>query len=121
MVIFKLIEKTDDKIIYHYWPEAKTDHDYGVICIDIALNDIKVIKLAEDDWERVITKEELNEMRDRINEDRLANGEEVLTEEELPIATEEVLNVYYGNHAISKIWEAYKEGIILDEGKCCWY
>ena len=49
------------------------------------------------------------------------NGEEPLTEEELPTATEGESWYWFGDHAISKIWNAFREGKELDKGCAMWY
>lgn len=67
------------------------------------------------------TAKELNEMRDAINQMRIENGEPELTEDELPIATEDESWYWYGDHAINSIWKAFCEGKELPEGTVMWY
>ena len=121
MVTFKLVARTDTKITYHYYPQGREDRDFGIISIDLAIGIVILEKLAVDDSERVITKEELNEMRDSINSMRLENGEKELSEDELPIATEDVISRYYADHAMNAIFEAYKKGSPLESGIVKWY
>ena len=56
-----------------------------------------------------------------IKEMRKENGEPLLTEEELPTATEESRYYQYASHAINGIGEAYEKGNILNEGTIAWY
>ena len=44
-----------------------------------------------------------------------------LSEDELPVATEDEISRYYADHAINAIWEAYKKGEVLKSGRCAWY
>ena len=120
MVTFKLMSQTDTVLTYYYYPNGEEDKDFGIFDLDLSYNTIILKKLAEDDFERVITKEELNEMRASINQLRLKNGEAELSEEELPLATEDIISRYYADHAVLKVFEAYKEGEILEAGQVRW-
>ena len=55
-------------------------------------------------------------MRDAINEMRAENGEPPLTEEELPTATEDEEWYYYVDHAIRRVREQLKKGVIPEKG-----
>jgi len=121
MVTFKLIRQTDTSIIYHYYPEGRENQEFGIICIDLINRTIMLEKLAAKDFEKVITKEELNEMRDAINKMRLENGEQELSEDELPVATEDEISRFYADHAIDAILEAYQKGEVLKYGGRAWY
>ena len=121
MVTFKLVTQTETSIIYNYYPDGRENRGFGIICIDLINDTIILKKMAANDFERVVTKEELNEMRASINEMRLENGESELSEDELPIATEDEILRYYADHAINAIWEAYKEGKPLKYGSRAWY
>lgn len=121
MVTFKLINQTNESIIYHYYPEGRENQKFGIIRIDIINNTVFLDKLAEDDFEYIIKKEELNELRACINKMRLENGESELTEDELPSATKDEIARFYADHAINRIWEAYKKGAPLESGSSVWY
>lgn len=121
MVTFKLIEKTDSLITYHYYPEGKESEGFGTIYIDVPRQKIEVGKLAKGDSKRIIPAEELNEMRESVNRAYLQNGEEPLTEEEWPTATEAEVIIKYADHAMDEIWEAYEKGTLLDSGTAMWY
>jgi len=121
MVTFKLVSKTETSIIYNYYPEGRETEEFGIICIDLLNDTIILEKLAAKDFERVIKKEELNEMRKAINKMRLENGEQELSEDELPVATEDEISRFYADHAIDAILEAYQKGEVLKYGGRAWY
>ena len=121
MVKFKLVSQTNVSVIYHYYPECRENQKFGIIRIDLINNTVVLDKLAEEDFERVIKKDELNELREAINRMRLENGENELSEDELPIATEDEISRFYADHAINAIWEAYQKGTILKSGSRAWY
>ena len=121
MVTFKLVSKTETSIIYNYYPEGRETQEFGIICIDLLNDTIILEKLAANDFERVIKKEELNEMREAINKMRLENGESELSEDDLPTATEDEVSRFYADHAINAIWKAYKKGTPLKSGSRAWY
>ena len=121
MVTFKLVAQTETNIIYNYYPEGREDQEFGIICIDLINDTVILKKLAANDFERVIKKEELNEMRIAINQMRIENGESELSEDELPTATEDEVSRFYADHAIDAIWEAYKKGKPLKCGSSAWY
>lgn len=117
MVTFKLVKKTDNEAVYHYFPE---DHeDYGVISIDLASFSAKVICIAENDFKRVVTTEELKESLRSMNEMNKESGKPPISEEEW--STEEFEFVYYADHAISKIRKLCKSGEVPTEGTVMWY
>ncbi len=121
MVTFKLVKQSDTVITYNYYPGGIENGDFDIISIDL-INDVALLeKKAANDFERVIKKEELNELRDAINKMRLENGENVLSENELPIVTEDTVSYYYADQAINAIWDAYKKGTILKNGSRVWY
>lgn len=121
MVTFRLVEENEKYIIYWYFPEGNEKKEHGEITIDKQINEINTTKLAADDFYRTITVEEQNKVRDSINQMRIEAGRKELTEKELPVATEEYKTTFYSDHAISKIVQSYKEGIILKNGTAAWY
>ena len=52
MVYMYLKEKTDDFILYEYYPEHDKNKTPGEICIDVKAQSIKITKSAEADIER---------------------------------------------------------------------
>ena len=121
MVTFNLINKENGIFTYEYYPQGNTEAKAGIIRLDATEKDISIIAPAEDDFLRSTSAEELNRMRDAINEMREENGEEPLTEEELPTATESESWYWFGDHAVDKIWAAFLEGKELDKGCAMWY
>ena len=121
MVTFKLVNQTDNDVIYHYYPEGKEELGSGIIRLDLAHKTIVLEQLAENDFERVTTKEELNELRASINQLRLEEEGKELSEDEWPIATKDMVTHFYADHAIRGILETYKEGKILQSGRRVWY
>ena len=79
MVKFKLKEKTDNKYTYEYFPEADFSKGAGLIIVDLCAEIVFVEKVAEKDFLRRTTIDELNNMRNAINEMRAENGEPLLT------------------------------------------
>lgn len=121
MVTFKSINKTDNYLIYHYFPEGKEELDPGILQLNLSEISVKILKLAEKDFEQIIPKEELNELRNVINKARVEAGEPELTNDELPIATEDEILHFYADKAIQKILNEYKKGKILETGTVMWY
>ena len=112
MVKFFLINEENGKYYYEYFPEGKTSLKGGIIVLDKTKEKIYVSEVAEEDYYSVTTAEELNEMRNSVNEMRIQDGEPPLTEEEWSIETEDIGYYWYADHAISRITEAYEKGII---------
>ncbi len=121
MVKFLLKTRDENTLAYEYFPEGDIESKAGIIIFDINLKTITVDVPAEKDFLSGTTAKELNEMRDAINRMRIENGEPELTEDELPIATEDELWYWYGDHAINSIWKAFREGKELPEGTVMWY
>lgn len=121
MVTFNLIKKENGILTYEYYPQGNTNAKAGIIELDSNKREISIVTPAEEDFLRSTIAAELNRMRDAINEMRVENGEEPLTEEELPTATEGESWYWFGDHAISKIWNAFREGKELDKGCAMWY
>lgn len=82
---------------------------------------IIITELAPDDYSREISVEELNSLRNSVNAMRKENGEPALTEEEWPSSTEPEVSTFYADHAIRKIADAYREGVLLKSGTAIWY
>lgn len=121
MVTFKLLYRADKEIRYEYFPEDDKNCSAGIIGINVDEESIFVVQPAEKDMLRCVPFDDLNAMRDSINEMRRENGEPPLSEEELPTAKEDDVFYYYDSHAINKIAEAYNHGEILEHGMAAWY
>jgi hypothetical protein len=121
MVTFKLIEENDTELIYHYFPEGKIVGGYGKIRFDRINSIINVVKLASEDYTKVISKEEVNSLRDSVIKMSIEEGLPEITEEDWPTAKEDILNTKYADHAISRILESLNNGVILKEDMVAWY
>lgn len=117
MVTFKLEKKTDNEAVYYYFPEGHKD--YGIIVINLADLSAKVICIAENDFKRVVSTEELKESLMSINEMNKELGLPPIGEDEW--STEEFEFIYYADHAITKIRELCKNGEVPKEGMAMWY
>ena len=60
MVTFKLIEESEDRLVYWYYPEGHEDKKPGVIVVDRVREEVRITDVAEEDWERDIPPEEMN-------------------------------------------------------------
>lgn len=121
MVTFKLIEEGIRYIVYWYFPEGNEENGHGVIVIDKEKKTIDISKLAPDDFSHEVFADEQNEMRESINRMRKEEHENELTEDEWPSATKSFTTTFFADHAISKICDAYNDGIVLKEGMSAWY
>lgn len=121
MVKYILKQKNQDILAYEYFPEGDFESKGGSIILDVNLKTISISVPAEKDFLRRTTAKELNDMRDTINQMRIENGEPELTEDELPIATEDESWYWYGDHAINSIWNAFLKGKEVPEGTVMWY
>lgn len=121
MVKFRLHKEDERYAVYWYFPEGKLDGKRGVIVLDKVEGTINIKELAPDDFQREISVEELNSLRDSINEMRRESGDREFTEEECPSAKEPEISTFYADHAVSKIVEAWKNGEVINEGMSAWY
>ena len=117
MVTFKLVEKSGTHLVYWYYPEGNEALRRGIIEVDLGSNEINVMELAEEDWERDISPEELNEMAEAINQMKRERGATDFVE----LATKPEHNIYYGNHAVSEICKHLKNGETPEKGMQAWY
>lgn len=120
MVTFRLIERSDEKLVYRYFPLGKAEHGFGIIEVDRIAGRIDVKELAPDDMLRKHTVEEQLRIRNAIVNMRRTEQLPELTEEEFPIPTEDKISTIFADHAIQKIVEAYNRGDILEEGQAVW-
>ncbi|MBQ7962861.1 MAG: hypothetical protein IJ289_09705 [Clostridia bacterium] len=121
MVKCRLKERADNKYTYEYIPEGDFSKDAGIIIVDTAAESVWVEKVSEDDYECHTTADELNNMRNAINEMRAENGEPPLTEEEFPTAIKGSMWHYYANHAIKKLCDLFNSGEVPTECIAAWY
>ena len=116
MVTFKLIEETEPMLMYYYFPEGRENKKPGIIVIDRITGEIKISELAEDDSERDILPEELNEMAKRINQTEQEHGGTDFVE----MVTEPVHYTIYGDHAVRKIVDSLNKRQIPKQGMAAW-
>lgn len=109
MVTFEIECKTSNKITYKYFPENDKKCEFGIFSILIDTGEAIIDKIAEKDFLRSTSSEELNYLRDAINKSRIENGETILSEEELPLATKDEEWYYYADHAIQKVKDELKK------------
>ena len=118
MVTFRLMEETDQYLIYWYFPNGDEDEMHGIILIDKLNETVEIQKMAHNDFSHIVTVAEQNELRDSVNDMRREEELPLLTEEEWPSATTEFTKTFFADHAISKIIESYNSGEILKETGC---
>ena len=121
MVTFQLVSQTKDEIKYNYFPEGDETCKTGVIAIDIRKEEIRVLHPAEKDFLVTVTVDSMKAVWDSINEMRAEQGETPLTEEELPVTTEENSYYCYAEKAIREIVKGYDAGNVLKSGCLMWY
>lgn len=121
MVTFFVDSRDATKVVYKYYPENHTYKACGLINLDLVSGEFSVKVIAEEDFVCKTSVDELNEMRNAINEMRLENGESPLTEDELPLATEGNEWYYYADYVIRRLVEDFDKGIIPEKGTVAWY
>ena len=50
MVTFRLIEETEDYLVYWYFPDGHEDEKYGIILLNKLNKTIQIPKLADNIW-----------------------------------------------------------------------
>ena len=117
MVTFCLKEETEKLIIYFYYPEGDESLNPGVIVVDKEKDEINITEVAENDIERDIQPEELNELAMAINEMKKERDATDFVE----LATEPEHSIYYGDHAVSEICKYLVKGEVPKKGMQAWY
>lgn len=121
MVTYFIDSRNNTEVVYKYYPEDHTDKSYGLIKVDLVREKVSVKVVAEEDFLCRTSADELNNMRNAINEMRLENGEPPLTEEELPTAAEGSEWYYYAEHVIRRLIEEFDKGNVPEKGTVAWY
>ena len=121
MVTFVMESKDADKVVYRYYPENDLDKAYGIISVQLKDRRISLDITAEEDFLCFASADQLNEMRDLVNQMRIENGEAPLTKEELPTATEDQEWYLYADHAIRRIRKEIEKGSVPERGTVAWY
>ena len=117
MVTYELHERTGEKLTYWYYPEGKKDKEPGVIVADLKAESIKVIKVAEADFEYEVSAEEMNEMVKATNEMIRECGGADFDD----YATEPAHITEYGDFAIRDISNRVNKDDIPEPGIAMWY
>lgn len=117
MVSFVLIEKSENQLVYWYYPEGNEDKRPGVIIVDRIKEEIDISEVAEEDWERDIPPEEINELVESINQMKRERGATDFVE---PV-TEPEHSIYYGDHAVRELIKYLREGKVPEKGMQMWY
>lgn len=107
MVTFKLVEETDEYLLYWYYAEGDESLKPGIIIVDKINGKI----------ERDISVEELNELAESVNREIREEG----GTDFLELATEPEHSVFFGDHAVNAIWDKLREGIVPKKGARAWY
>ncbi|MGN1133117.1 MAG: hypothetical protein ACI4RN_01540 [Oscillospiraceae bacterium] len=121
MVSFRLIEENELYIIYWYFPNGNEDSGHGTIVINVLSGNATVTELAPDDFSREVSITEQNELLDSLNQMRIDEGLEMISEDELLPATQPFTKTFFADHAIEKIMSSYSKGTILKNGVSIWY
>ena len=117
MVTYELHEKTEDKLTNWCYPEGKKDKAAGVIVAYLKAEIIKVIKVAEADFEYEVSAEEMNEMVKAINEMIRECGGTDFDD----YATEPSHITGYGDFVVRDIADRVNKGDIPESGIAMWY
>lgn len=117
MITFNLVEETNERLVFWYYPEGNEDKRPGIIVVDRIKEEIDVTELAEEDWERYIPPEELNELAEAINQMKHERGATDFVE----LAIEPEHSIYYGDHAVREIVKHLREGKVPKKGMQAWY
>lgn len=117
MVTFRRVYEDDHTIVFWYFPEGRECKGHGVIVVDKDHEEIDITEIAPGDFERLIPAEELNEMAESINRAKRELGETDFSE----MTTEPERSVFFGDHAVRKIIENLRKGIVPDKGAAMWY
>ena len=74
MVTFRLVEETEQYLIYWYFPDGHEDEMHGIILIDKLNETVEIQKMAHNDFSHIVTVAEQNELRDSVNDIRREEG-----------------------------------------------
>lgn len=117
MVTFKLIEETDEYLLYWYYAEGDESLKPGIIIVDKINGKIDITELAEDDWERDISVEELNELAESVNREIREEGGtdflELATEPEHSVFLETMQSMQFGINCVKKLFQKRSAGLVL--------
>ena len=114
MVSYYLVENSETRVVYEYYPEDKKDIQPGIITIDKINEKIELTTPAEDDFERIIDEESA-----RLICNEIFDSPEKIDKGVAAVAGTSYW-MYY-NHAEKSIVEDYNNGFIKESGMAAWY
>ena len=117
MVTFEKQKEDEKYISFFYYPEDNREKKPGLIVFDKQKEEIDIVEVAEEDFERDIPPEELNELANAINEMKLENEETDFVE----LASEPEHGLWYGDRAVSEISSYLQNGVVPEKGAQMWY
>lgn len=117
MVTFEVFFNDNKIAKYHYWAQGDKSKRPGIITVDLNTGFIEVTEIAEDDWKRIITAEELNKFLDSLNELRRERNEEPYDD----YTDKDEISYFFADHAFSTIHKKLVEGELIKEGSSAWY
>ena len=123
MVTYELVMRNGDMLTYRYWPEGDRSAKYGTITVDLSSETAYLAEPAEKDFKSRTTGADMNAICDEINHMRLERGEEPMTEEELPIDSDDEVYewwIYY-DHVLRDLSNRHDAGEIPELGMAAWY
>lgn len=121
MVKFFIEKKDKNKAVYKYYPEDNRENECGIISVDLKTGDMTVDIPAEMDFKCTAVADELNELRNVINEMRKERGAAPLTEDDLPTANKEREWYFYADHVMRRLKEEAETDNIPEKGTVAWY
>ena len=120
MVIYFLIKKTDEELIYEYFPENDRKAKPGYIRIDRVEEKVEISEVAELDQYRLILSDDINQYYEVMNKSLREEGLEQVEWERLPSGKD--CGYYpYASKAIKQIVDEYNGGNIQEDGYVIWY
>ena len=117
MVTFELVNKTEQELTYHYYPEDDRDSSPGIIVVDKVRMAVDMKRPAEKDVFRPASDEEKAAMGAGINAMREQRGEPPLADEILAAMTKAAGKYEYLNPVMQEIAGAFYGGTELEGGK----
>ena len=125
MVTFKLIEETDEYLLYWYYAEGDESLKPGIIIVDKIKGKIDITELAENDWERDISVEELNELAESVNREIREEGERIFwnlqRNRSIAYFLETMQSMQFGINCVKELFRKKELGLGIDEALKQWF
>lgn len=129
MVLYELIKETKEKLDYSYYPEGHKDKSAGLITIDRINEKIDLTEVAEEDYEIVVTADELLRMDQSFIDLAEEEGDlqrarilrEKLEENKKKGKYKGFLYYCYASHVIHNLVKEYNRGKIPKSNIVMWY